>query len=90
MTGGGQNRTNISNKELDNILEQIVVTMDLKERKALVAKALDIVMEEAVEMPLYQRKNGYVYNPVTVDISSLPETSTYWSYENVLYKIKLN
>ncbi len=90
MTGGGQNRTNISNKELDGLLEEVVVTMDLKERSEKVARALDIVMEEAVEMPLYQRKNGYVYNPVTVDISTLPETTTYWNYERVLYKLKLN
>jgi len=90
MTGGGQNRYNLSNKELDGLLEQIVVTMDLKERSALVSKALDIVMDEAVEMPLYQRKNGFVYNPQTVNISSLPETTTYWSYEKVLWKVKLN
>ena len=38
MTGGGQNRTNISNKELDNILEQIVVTMDLKKERLLLPK----------------------------------------------------
>lgn len=90
MTGGGQNRYNVSNKELDKLLEQVVITMDLKERSAIVAKALDIVMDEAVEMPLYQRKNGYVYNPVTVNLSSLPETTTYWSYERVLWKVKLN
>ncbi len=90
MTGAGQNRVNISNSTLDNLLEKIVITIDLKERQKLVAQALDIVMDEAVEMPLYQRKNGLVYNPVTVDISSLPKTSTYWTYEKQLWKLKLN
>lgn len=91
MTGGGQNRTNISNAELDQLLVEIPMTIDFDERCAKVARSLDIVMDEAVEMPIYQRKNMLAYNPEVVDISSLPEeTTTYWTYESQLWKLKLN
>ena len=63
MTGGGQNRTNISNKELDNILEQIVVTMDLKERKALVAKHWISLWKKPLKC-LFIKERRYVYNPL--------------------------
>lgn len=86
---GGQNRTNINNSELDALLDKIPRTIDFDERAGYVADMLNIVMEEAVEMPLYQRKNMLAYNPAIVDESTWPETSTYWTYENVLWKLKL-
>lgn len=89
MTNGGQNRTGISNKDLDKLLTEIPKTIDLAERKAKVAQALDIVMDEAVELPLYQRKNMLVYNVAAVDQTTLPETSTYWTYEKVLWKVAM-
>lgn len=89
MTGGGQNRTNISNDKLDELLVKIPQTVDFDTRAGYVAEMLDIVMEEAVEMPLYQRNNMLAFNPNNVDKTTWPETSTYWTYENVLWKLKL-
>ena len=38
-------------------------------------------MDEAVEMPVYQRKNMYVFNQEIVDMESLPENMTpYYTY----------
>lgn len=88
-TDGGQNRTNISNARLDQLLDEIVKTIDFDKRSELVAESLDIVMDEAVEMPLYQRMNMIAYNPANVDSSTWPETSTYWTYANQLWKLKL-
>lgn len=88
---GGQNRYGIKNDELDDLLDQILVTMDLDERKELVSKMLDLSMDLAIELPLYQRKDIIAYNEQNVDMSSIPEdTSSFWDYSDVLWTIKMN
>ena len=90
-TGGGQNRYRISDPELDTLLDEIIQTIDLDERKALVAEMLDRAMDDAIELPLYQRKNILAYNKDNLDISSLPEESTaFWDYKDVLWKLRMN
>jgi len=90
MTGGGQNRMNLSNPEIDQLLKDIVKTVDLEERSQMVSDMLDLVMEEAVELPIYQRKLMTGYNPAMVDMTTLPEeTTTYWNYASELWKLDL-
>lgn len=60
--GSGSNRYNLKDPEVDKLLEQVAVTLDLEERKELVAKELDLIMENAVVMPVYQRKNLNIFS----------------------------
>lgn len=73
---GPSNHYRIKNKELDKLIMDARSTTDIEERKAYYAKALDIIMDEAVEMPVYQRKNMYIYNPAIVNIDTLPKDMT--------------
>lgn len=87
---GGSNRTWIQDEELDKLLAEIVTTLDFDDRKAKVAEALDIVMSWATMLPVYQRKNMIIYNPDTIDMSTIPDnTSTYYNYVNEIEKLKL-
>ncbi len=87
---GGSNRTWIQDAELDALLAEIVTTLDFDERKAKVAEALDIVMSWATILPVYQRKDMIIYNPDTIDMSTIPkDTSTYYNYVNEIEKLKL-
>lgn len=70
---GPSNHYKINNAELDKLIIEARQTLDQNKRKEIYAKALDIIMEEAVEMPVYQRKNMTVFNPEIVNIDSLPE-----------------
>lgn len=80
-TNGSTNRYKVSNPELDAAIEAARSTNDIEVRKGYFAEALDLVMEEAVEMPVYQRKNMYVFNPEIVDMDSLPTDMTpYYTY----------
>ena len=80
-TNGSTNRYKVSNPELDAAIEAARSTNDIEVRKGYYAEALDLVMEEAVEMPVYQRKNMYVFNPEIVDMDSLPTDMTpYYTY----------
>lgn len=87
---GGSNRTWIQDKELDKLLAQTMKTFDLEERKALVAKELDLIMSHATYMPVYQRKNMYVYSS-NINMDTLPkERSMFYNHLNELEKLELN
>lgn len=87
---GGSNRTWIEDEKLDKLLAEIVTTLDFDERKSKVAEALDIVMSWATMLPVYQRKDMIIYNPDTIDMSTIPaNTSTYYNYVNEIEKLKL-
>ena len=78
---GPSNHYKVQNEELDNLIVEARQTNDIEERKDCYSKALDIIMDEAVEMPVYQRKNMYVFNQNVVDMESLPEDMTpYYTY----------
>ena len=88
---GGSNRTWVQDPEVDALLKQVTQTLDLEERKELVAKELDKIMSWATYMPVYQRKNLYIYNPNTVNMDTIPEnTSTYYNYVNEIHLLELN
>lgn len=80
-SAGATNRYNIHNEELDKLIVDARLTNDIEVRKDLYEKALDIVMDEAVEMPVYQRKNMFVFNQEIVNMESLPkDMSPYYTY----------
>lgn len=88
---GGSNRTWIQDPKVDEYLKQILQTLDLEERKELVAQELDQIMSWATYMPVYQRKNLLIYNSNTVNIDTIPEnTSTYYSYVDEIHLLELN
>lgn len=88
---GGSNRTWVQDAKVDELLHQVMQTLDFNERKALVAEELDQIMSWATYMPVYQRKNLMIYNANTVNVSTIPEnTSTYYNYVNEIHLLELN
>ena len=84
------NRYGINNAELDALIDEGLTTLDKEVRKEIYAKALDIVMDEAVEMPFYQRKNMVVFNQDHLDIDTLaPEMTPYWDWTAEIEKLEL-
>lgn len=77
---GPSNHYKLKNSELDKLILEARQINDINARKVKYAKALDIVMDNAVEMPVYQRKNMYVYNPKVISKDSIPNNlSPYYS-----------
>lgn len=90
VKAGGSNRTWIQDKELDKLMEEIMQTLDLEERRLLVAEALDKVMSWATMMPVYQRNEMIIYNPDRVNMDTVPQnTSTYYNYVNEIEKLEV-
>ncbi|MEG0086683.1 MAG: ABC transporter substrate-binding protein, partial [Niameybacter sp.] len=78
---GPSNHYEIKNADLDKFIMDARATNDIEARKECYSQALDIIMDEAVEMPVYQRKNMFVFNQEVVDMESLPKDMTpYYTY----------
>lgn len=78
---GNDNDAKLYSDDIDALQAEILKTVDFNKRCELVAKELDLIMDAAVYMPVYQRKNMEIYNSTTVKLETLPkETTTYWNY----------
>ncbi|ONI45096.1 hypothetical protein AN641_04740 [Candidatus Epulonipiscioides gigas] len=87
---GPSNHYCINDEELDKIIVEARKTNDIEVRTELYHQALEIIMEDAVEMPVYQRKNMYVFNPNMIDIESLPTDMTpYYNFYDELQNVQM-
>ncbi len=85
---GGQNRYRYKDAKMDEYLETIVQTIDLKERKDLVAEMLDYAMDQCIEFPLYQRKNILSYNKDNLDMETIPTATAFYDYTAEIWNVK--
>ncbi|WP_305768010.1 ABC transporter substrate-binding protein [Candidatus Epulonipiscium viviparus] len=87
---GPSNHYSIFNDDLDKIIVDARSTNDVAVRTNLYQQALDIIMDQAVEMPVYQRKNMYVFNPEMINIDSLTDDMTpYYNFYSELQNIEM-
>lgn len=68
---GEQNFFGLASESVDGLLLQIAGTYDQEERKKLVKEELDLIMEQAVCLPLYNRKDLLVLRTNVLDENSL-------------------
>lgn len=88
--GAGSNRVKLRNVEIDALLEEVSQTLDLEKRKELVAKELDLIMDQAVVMPIYQRKNLSIFNKDTLNMDTVYRSSSpYHTFRDELYVIEM-
>ena len=62
--------------KLSDLIDQARTMVEEPRRAEIYAKALDLVMELAVEMPTYQRNDMTVYNNTKIDGSTLNQNPT--------------
>ncbi|ONI38116.1 hypothetical protein AN639_11485 [Candidatus Epulonipiscium fishelsonii] len=87
---GPSNHYCIYDDELDKLIVDARLTNDVEIRTGLYQDALDIIMDEAVEMPVYQRKNMYIFNPNMISIDSLPkDMSPFYNFYNELENLEM-
>ncbi len=88
--GAGSNHFKLRDPEVDALLEQVSQTLDLEERKELVAQELDLIMENAVIMPIYQRKNLTVFNSDNINMDTVyTSDSPYHTFRDELYLLEM-
>ncbi len=87
---GSTNYYQISDPELDELIEAGRMSTDQTYRKGLYKAAMEIIMDWGVEIPIYQRSECYLFSTEHVDISTLPTDMTpYWNALNEIEKLAL-
>ena len=85
------NHYHIADADLDDLIIKARQSADRNYRRATYKQCLDIVLDWAVEIPVYQRKDCTVYRSATVKISSItPDTTPFWSYLAEIHKVEVN
>lgn len=78
---------------IHNLSQQIELarqTTNQDERTEIYAEALDLVMDLAVELPVYQRKNLFAYDNTIIDATTLnPDASAYEGLLSRIWEVSL-
>ena len=86
----GSNHYRIADAELDQLILSARTKDDKVYRKGVYKECLDIILDWAVEIPVYQRKNCIVYSVDRVNIATLtPDPTPFWSYLAEIYKVEV-
>ncbi len=73
--------------DLSEIIDQARETNDKAVRTELYQQAMELVLDLAVELPVYQRSVLYAYNSNVIDPNSMPEESQLNPYSSPLDRI---
>ena len=89
---GGSNEKSywIKDPELDELILLARQSTDQAYRKTLYRECLDIIADWAVEIPVYQRQNVFIFSDERVDLNTLtPDITTFWGWENDIEKLEM-
>ncbi|MBE6562714.1 MAG: ABC transporter substrate-binding protein [Ruminococcaceae bacterium] len=91
MPAGGSNYMyGISDKELNGLIIYARSSTDYSLRKSLYKDCLDIILDWAVEVPVYQRQDAVIFSPLQVRMSSVtPDITPYYGWINEIHNIEV-
>ncbi len=88
---GSTNYYKINDPELDDLIIAARQSTDQTYRKGLYKAAMEIVMDWATEIPIYQRSECYIFSTERVNISTLtPDMTPYWNWMSEVEKLEMN
>ncbi|MDO4581470.1 MAG: ABC transporter substrate-binding protein [Bacillota bacterium] len=78
---GYTNYYNIADAELDRLLLEARSSDDTAFRKAAYRACLELILDWAVEVPVYQRQNCVIFSAERIEAGSItPDITTYWDW----------
>ncbi|NLD59767.1 MAG: ABC transporter substrate-binding protein [Clostridiales bacterium] len=79
--GGDSNLYMVSDPELDKWILDARASADRAYRKAVYAECLDKIVDWAVELPVYQRQECFIFSAERLNLDTLtPEITTFWKW----------
>ncbi len=79
--GGSNYMYDIADPELDENIMEARTSMDQSFRKQLYKACLDIIVDWAVEVPVYQRQNAIIFSTERVNLDTVtPDITTYYGW----------
>ena len=89
--GTGSNNYHIASEKLDQLIMDGRSTTDQAARKAIYKQALEEIMNWGVELPTYQRQNGFIFSTERINIDTItPDMTPFWTWMAEIDKIELN
>ena len=88
--GGSNYMYDIADAELDEMILDARTNMDQSYRKAVYKSCLDIIIDWAVEVPVYQRQNAIIFSTERVNMDTVtPDITTYYGWLREIQNIEL-
>ncbi|MGM9521396.1 MAG: ABC transporter substrate-binding protein [Oscillospiraceae bacterium] len=89
--GGSNYMYCIADEELDQLIMDARSSTDQTYRKAMYKACLDIVIDWAVEIPVYQRQNAIIFSTERVNMDTVtPDITTFYGWMSEIENIELN
>ena len=89
--GGSNYMYDIDDQELNALILDARKNSDQTYRKQVYKSCLDIIVDWAVEVPVYQRQNAVIFSTERVNIDSVtPDITTYYGWLSEVQNIELN
>jgi peptide/nickel transport system substrate-binding protein len=95
MGGSAQGGSNyeycIADPELDKLIMDARATTNQEYRKAMYKACLDIVVDWAVETPVYQRQNAIIFSTERVNMATVtPDITTFYGWMSEIQNLEMN
>lgn len=89
--GGSNYMYDIADPELDKLIMDARANFDQAYRKTIYKQCLDIIVDWAVEVPVYQRQNAIIFSTERVNIDTVtPDITTYYNWYAEIQNMELN
>lgn len=89
--GGSNYMYEIQDAELDQLILDARASTDQTYRKAMYKACLDIVIDWACEIPVYQRQNAITFSTERVNMDTVtPDITTFYGWMSEVQNIELN
>ncbi len=76
---------------MDQLILDARLSDDQNYRKAVYKQALDELIDWAVEIPTYQRKNVIIFSTERINIDTItPDITTFWGWLNDIELVEMN
>ena len=89
--GGSNYNYDIVDEQLDKLIVDARATTDQAVRKIIYKQCLDIILDWAVEVPIYQRKNAIIFSTERVNMETVtPDITTFYTWLQEIQNVELN
>ncbi len=88
--GGSNYMYDIADPELDDLIMDARASLDQPYRKTVYKACLDIIVDWAVEVPVYQRQNAIIFSTERVNMDTVtPDITTFYNWYAEIEKLEL-
>ncbi len=91
VAGGSNYMYDIDDAELNELILAARKSLDTAYRKTLYKECLDIIVDWAVEVPVYQRQNAITFSTERVNMDTVtPDITTFYGWMSEIHTLEMN